>query len=415
MAIVQPFKGLRPNPAHAQQLATLPYDVVDSDEARELAKDNPFSFWHITKPEIDLPPEIDPYSDEVYRKGAENFSRFRREAVLLEEPESCFYLYQQIMGDHVQTGYVGCVSVDEYLAGIIKKHEHTRPDKVKDRVRLMEALNAQTGPVFLAYRQNPEMKRLTEEMLDKSLPLYDFVSFYNVRHRFFKIDYPPFNDLIREAFARIPALYIADGHHRSEAAAEFCLQKRRELGKYSGKEEFNYFLAVIFPHSDLQILPYNRVVKDLMGRSPEAFLQELERSFSVEPLSARVESVPAPQQFGLYLAGRWYLLRFKKPEKTADDVIARLDVSILQNYVLQPLLGINDPRTDKRIHFIGGIRGAQELERLVDSGEFAAAFSLYPTRIEQVMDVADAGQVMPPKSTWFEPKLLSGFVTHLLD
>lgn len=414
MATVLPFRGLRPNPAHASQVATLPYDVVDSEEAHELSQDNPYSFWHVTKPEIDLPPGTDPYSDAVYRKGAENLKRFRRENILLPELDLSFYLYQQTMGDHVQTGYVACVSVDEYLAKIIKKHEHTRPEKVNDRVKNMEALNAQPGPVFLAYRQTSEMADLTTMLLDKSLLVYDFVSFYGVGHRFFKIDYQPFNLLIQEAFQQLPALYIADGHHRSEGAAEFCLKKRRGLGHYTGKEEFNSFLSVIFPHTDLKILPYNRVIKDLHGHSPEAFLQALQPRFEVQTVGSAFHGVPAPRQFGLYLNGTWHLLITKEQAVNTRDVIDSLDVSILQNNVLQPLLGIGDPRTDKRINFVGGIRGDDELKRLVDGG-YAAAFSLFPTRMEQVMDVADSGQVMPPKSTWFEPKLLSGMVIHLLD
>ncbi len=413
MATVLPFRGLRPNPAHVEQLAALPYDVVDSEEARQLAEGNSYSFWHITKPEIDLPPDIDPYSDAVYQKGAENLARFRREHILLQDQEPFFYLYQQIMGNHVQTGYAAVVSVDEYAAGIIKKHENTRPEKVRDRVRLMETLNAQTGPVFLAYRQTAEMERLTAEMLDKSLPLYDFVSFYGVRHRFFKIDHRPYCEMVQEAFRRLSALYIADGHHRSEGAAELCFKKRRERGTYSGREPFNFFLSVIFPHTDLQILPYNRVVKDLNGRTAEQFMEALRSAFDIFPAADAFKGVQEPRRFGLYLGGRWYLLQPKEPP--AGDAVEQLDVSILQNRVLQPLLGINDPRTDKRIAFIGGIRGTEELERLVDGGEYAAAFALYPTQMEQVMAVADSGNVMPPKSTWFEPKLLSGLVTHLLE
>ncbi|RPI03819.1 MAG: DUF1015 domain-containing protein [Calditrichaeota bacterium] len=413
MANIRPFTGLRPNPALADKVAALPYDVIDSEEARELAKDNPYSFWHITKPEIDLPVGTDIHSAEVYKKGAENLRAFRREHILLKDSESCFYLYQQIMGDHTQTGFVACASVDEYINGFIKKHEHTRPDKVQDRVDLMKELDAQTGPVFLAYRQTNAMAELLEMLLDKSKLENDFVSYYQVRHRFFRIDYAPFNQMVRDAFTNIPALYIADGHHRSESAAVLSQEMRRKSPDYSGNEEYHYFLTVIFPHSELKILPYNRVVKDLNGLSEQEFLHRLAVHFSIEPIKSSNIEIKSPQQFGLYLGHSWYLLKLRADQILPQDAINRLDVSVLQNLVLAPILGIDNPRTDKRIHFIGGIRGNEELVRLVDQGTFAAAFAMFPTSMEQVMAVADTSEVMPPKSTWFEPKLLSGLVTHL--
>lgn len=414
MATVIPFRGLRPNPTLVTNVASPPYDVLDSEEARDLAHENPHSFLHVIKPEIDLPPDTDPYEDSVYEKGAENLQQFRNNYVLLQDEEPCFYLYQQIMGDHVQIGFVGCASVDDYMQGTIKKHEHTRPVKVNDRVKLMRALNAQTGPVFLAYRQEPDMAELVDTLLQKSLKVYDFTSFYDVRHIFYKVDDAGLNQRIQTAFAERPALYIADGHHRSEGASVFCQQKRQEVEDYDGSEAFNYFLTVIFPHNDLYIFPYNRVVKDLNGLSTQEFLNKLSHAFQVEK-TENFAGVSIPKTYGLYVDNSWYVLSAKYESYDDTDAVKRLDVAILQHQVLGPILNIEDPRTDKRIDFIGGIKGDAELKKLVDSGKYKVAFSLYPTRMEDVMDVADAGEVMPPKSTWFEPKLLSGLVTHLLD
>ncbi len=412
MATVLPFRALRPNPALVDKVASLPYDVLSSKEAQHLAHDNPHSFLHIIKPEIDVAPDVSPYSDAVYQQGTRALKAFIDDYILLPDEDPCYYLYQQIMGEHVQTGFVGIASVEEYDQGIIKKHEHTRPEKVKDRLRLMTALNAQTGPVFLAYRQTENMAKLMTMLLQKSLKVYDFTSFHDVHHIFYKVDYQPYNELIRNAFAALPSLYIADGHHRSETASVLCAQKRKEFNNVTGDEPFNYFLTVTFPHSDLLVLPYNRAVKDLNGHSKQDFLSKIEAKFDITAAS-QFAGVNERKTFGMYFDGSWYLLKIKE-HFVAADAVKSLDVSILQDNLLFPILNIDDPRTNDRIDFIGGIRGDHELERLVDSGEYAVAFSLYPTSMQQVMDVADAGYVMPPKSTWFEPKLLSGLAVHLL-
>ncbi len=412
MATILPFRALRPNPTLVEKVASLPYDVLNTEEAREIAHNNPHSFLHVIKPEIDLAPDIDHYADQVYAQGAQNLQRFINDYILLHELDPCYYLYQQILGEHVQTGFVGLASVDEYDNGIVKKHEHTRPEKVGDRVRLMNALNAQTGPVFLAYRQTEEMATLVKMLLQKSLKVYDFTSFHDVHHIFYKVDYQPYNELIKNAFTKLPALYIADGHHRSESASTLCRQRREKTSNYTGDEPFNYFLTVTFPDSDLLILPYNRVVQDLNGYSKKDFLYKVEEKFEVTQID-KFSGVQEPQSYGMYIDGTWFELKAKSAFIEADAVKS-LDVSILQDNLLYPILNIDDPRTNARIDFIGGIRGDKELERLVNSGHYAVAFSLFPTSMQQVMDVADAGSVMPPKSTWFEPKLLSGMATHLL-
>ncbi len=413
MARIVPFRGLRPNPAIVKTVASPPYDVLDSREARDIAQNVPESFLHIIKPEIDLPEDVDPYGDVVYQRAAENLDRFIDEYILLREMAPCFYLYQQIWHDHVQTGVVACASVDEYMQGKIKKHEYTRPAKVRDRVQLMKTVQAQTGPVFLAYRQTEALAELLPMLLEKGQLVNDFVSFNDVRHRFLKIDYKPFERRLQQAFAEVPALYIADGHHRSETAAEYCNMMREQNPDHTGQESYNYFLSVIFPASDLKVLPYNRVVRDLNGHTESEFFEKLEPLFDIEILPAFRE--PSKTEFNLYISNQWYRLRTHTDLIPEDDPVQSLDVALLQNHVLRPLLGIDDPRTDERIDFIGGIRGHQQLEQLVNSGDYAVAFSLHPTSMQQVMDVADAGEVMPPKSTWFEPKLLSGMAVHVLD
>ena len=414
MATFLPFRALCPNPALVAEIASPPYDVLNSQEARNLATNNPHSFLHIIKPEIDLPEDVNHYSDKVYDMGAKNLRQFINDYKLLQEKEPRYFLYQQIMGEHVQTGFVGLASVDEYDRGIIKKHEHTRPEKVNDRVRLMSALNAQTGPVFLAFRQNKKMADLMQLLLNKSAKMYDFVSFHDVRHIFYRIDYAPFNDKIQQAFAELPALYIADGHHRSEGASAFCRQRREANRDFAGNELLNYFLTVTFPDTDLLILSYNRVVRDLNGLSEKTFLDKIAERFDMTTQND-FAGVKTSKTFGMYVGSQWYELKAKSEFVDDSDAVKSLDVAILQENVLSPLLNIADPRTNERIDFIGGIRGDQELQRLVDSGDYAVAFSLFPTSMQQVMAVADAGRVMPPKSTWFEPKLLSGLATHLLE
>ncbi len=417
MATVKPFRGLRPVPDKVAEVASPPYDVLSSTEARERAKDNPLSFLHVVKPEIDLDPAIDAHDPRVYKKGAENLERLRRKGVLIRDEKPCFYIYKLRMGSREQIGLVATASVDEYNNNIIKKHEFTRPDKEQDRVNHIDHLNAQTGPVFLTYRSNETVNSLMAEGMQKE-PVYDFTGEYDVQHTLYVVDDAELIQAIAEAFSAIDALYVADGHHRSAAASRVQEARKAEIPNYSGEEEFNYFLTVIFPDAQMHILDYNRTVKDLAGLSQDSFLAAISESFTVQILEGDGEQAYAPQHFhtfGMYLSRKWYKLTAKENSYNRDDPIEQLDVSILQNNLLTPILNIKDPRTDDRINFVGGIRGLSELEKLVDSGAYAVAFSLYPTSIEQLLSVADAGKVMPPKSTWFEPKLRSGVVIHLLD
>lgn len=404
MATIKPFAALRPKPELAAQICELPYDVMSSDEARVLAAGNPLSFLHVSKPEIDLPPDTDIYSDAVYAKGRENFERLIAQGALRQDDQPCFYLYRQVMGTHAQVGLVAAASCQEYLDGSIKKHEFTRPDKEDDRVRHIEALNSQTGPVFLTYRAVPALNDLFEKVTAGTADV-DFTAPDGVRHTAWVIRGAATIAQIEAAFADVPFLYIADGHHRSAAAGR-VFQSRRGAG-HSAR-----FLTVIFPHDQMQILAYNRVLKDLNGRSPETLLQELERVFTIKPGTSQPPA--AKHSLGLYLAGRWYQLTFRPELTQAANPVDQLDVSILQQQVLAPLFGIDDPRTSKRISFVGGIRGAAELEKLVNSGEFACAFAMFPTSIVDLMTIADAGGIMPPKSTWFEPKLRDAMFCHLI-
>ncbi len=404
MATLKPFAALRPQPELAAQICELPYDVMSSDEARLLAAGNPLSFLHVSKPEIDLPPTTDIYAPEVYAQGRENFRRLINQGALRQDAQPAYYLYRQVMGPHSQVGLVAAASCAEYLSGIIKKHELTRPDKEDDRVRHIEALDSQTGPVFLTYRAT---KALDEFVARRTAakPEVDFTGKDGVRHSSWTVSYAAGIQFIAEQFAGIPALYIAVGHHRSAAAAR-VYQSRAGAG-HSGS-----FLAVIFPHNQMQILPYNRVLKDLNGLSPEQLRPKLEIIFTLQTNGA---ARPARKhELGLFLNGRWHTLTFRPEFTTTSDPIEKLDVTLLQKLVLDPIFGINDPRTSKRINFVGGIRGTAELEKLVDSGEYACAFSMYPTSIEDLMTIADAGGIMPPKSTWFEPKLRDAMFCHLL-
>lgn len=402
MATLKPFPALLPKPDLAARICELPYDVMSSEEARTLAAGNPLSFLHVSKPEIDLPPGTDLYSPAVYAKGRENFDRLIADGALAHDSQPCFYLYRQVMGTHAQVGIVAAASCQEYLDGIIKKHEFTRPDKEDDRVRHIETLDSQTGPVFLTYRAQADLDAFVARQTAKA-PYVDFTAPDQVRHTSWRLTDPADIRFVAEAFARIPCLYIADGHHRSAAAGR-VFQARKGAGSSAG------FLAVIFPHNQMQILPYNRVLKDLNGLTPEGLLARLGTLFTVEP-----GSKPRPtskHEVALYLAGRWTTLRFRPELTAAPGAIDRLDVTLLQNHVLAPVLGIDDPRTSKRIQFVGGIRGTAELEKLVDSGEFACAFSMFPTSIEDLMSIADANGIMPPKSTWFEPKLRDAMFCH---
>ncbi len=415
MVTVRPFKALRPKKDLAEKVASPPYDVLNREEALEMAKNNPYSFLHVNKPEIDLPPDINPYDEAVYRKGAENLQRLINEGVLQQDDKPRFYIYKQVMGDHQQVGLVACASVAEYEKDIIKKHELTRQEKEDDRVNHILHLNAQVGPVFLTYQAKEEINRLIQQAMQAE-PEYDFTSDDGVRHTVWVVEDAELIRKIQEAFQSVDVLYVADGHHRSAAAMRVKQLKQKENPQHTGEEEYNFFLTVIFPHNQMQILDYNRVVKDLNGLSEEEFLNKIGEKFEVKPLPAGRQFKPdRPHTFGMYLKGRWYKLTARPGTFNPDDPVGRLDVTILQKNVLEPILGITDPRKDKRIDFVGGIRGLQELEKRVNSGDWAVAFALYPTSIEDLMAIADAGKIMPPKSTWFEPKLKSGLFVHLLD
>jgi uncharacterized protein (DUF1015 family) len=404
MATVKPFAALRPKPELASRICELPYDVMSSDEARQMADGNPLSFLHVSKPEIDLPPGTDHYSPAVYAKGRENFQKLIADGALKQDKQPAFYLYRQIMGQHSQIGLVAAASCDEYLRGIIKKHELTRPDKEDDRVRHIESLNSQTGPVFITYRAVPALDALfAKKVADK--PDVDFTGQDGVRHTSWAISDNAAIETIVAEFVKIPNLYIADGHHRS-AAASRVFQSRQGAGHSST------FLTVIFPHSQMQILPYNRVLKDLNGLSPSQLLAKLEAVFTIA--SGGSPTPVAKHDLSLFLGGQWLSLKFRPQITATTDPIESLDVTLLQKHVLAPLFGIDDPRTSKRINFVGGIRGTAELEKLVNSGDYACAFSMFPTSIEDLMAIADAGGIMPPKSTWFEPKLRDAMFCHLI-
>jgi uncharacterized protein (DUF1015 family) len=412
MAHIEPFRAYRPRPDVAEKVASPPYDVLSSDEARTMVEGNPLSFLHVVKPEIDLPVGTDPYAATVYAKGAENLKRLISEGVLHQEERPALYLYRQVMGEHVQTGLVAGASVDEYEADKIKKHEHTRPKKEDDRTRHIDALDANTGPVFLTYRAKPEIDKLVERLTGAE-PNYDFVAPDGIRHVLWVVGEGADRDAIIAEFAKVPELYVADGHHRSAAATRIRAQRKAANSGHSGKEAYNYFLTVIFPDDQMLILDYNRVVRDLNGLNEADFLAKIGAAFEVSPTDT-----PSPKEarsFGMYLGGKWYRLRAREGSYPADDPVARLDVAILQNNLLAPILGIGDPRSDERIDFVGGIRGTAELEKRVDSGKDTVAFAMFPTSITDLFAVADAGEVMPPKSTWFEPKLRSGLIVRPLS
>jgi uncharacterized protein (DUF1015 family) len=404
MATLKPFAALRPKTELAAQICELPYDVMSSDEAREIAAGNPLSFLHVSKPEIDLPPGMDIYSPEVYAKGKENFQKLISQGALKQDAQPNFYLYRQIMGKHSQVGLVTAASCEEYLRGIIKKHELTRPDKEDDRVRHIETLNSQTGPVFLTYRANDTLDKFVAQKIFEK-PEIDFVAEDGVRHSSWNISSADEIKFIETQFAQIPFLYIADGHHRSAAAVR-VFRSRKGAGQ-SGQ-----FLAVIFPHNQMQILPYNRVLKDLNGHSPEQLLEKLESVFIISKNGSAMSKLK--HELGFYFQGTWQTLSFREDFLQSKDAIENLDVTLLQKHVLAPVFGIDDPRTSKKINFVGGIRGTGELEKLVDGGEYACAFSMYPTSIEDLMSIADAGGIMPPKSTWFEPKLRDAMFCHMI-
>jgi len=413
MTLIRPFAGLRPAADRAADVAAPPYDVLNTEEARARAAGKPWSFLHISKPEIDLPVGTDPYSDEVYAKARENFDRMCEKGILLQDPQPAYYLYELTMGNHTQTGLVAAASVADYDTNRIRKHEFTRPDKEDDRVRQVSVLSAQTGPVFLTYRHHPEIDAIVKRVTAGSAEV-DVTADDGVRHRLWTVTEAADINAITGVFDAMDCLYIADGHHRSAAASRVAAQRKADNPDHTGDEPYNYFLSVIFPDNQMQILDYNRVVKDLRGLEPEQFVAAVKNDFDVAVEDQPVKPTQA-HEFGMYLKGQWYRLKIKDALIPKDDPVARLDVSLLASHLIGPLLGVEDPRRDKRIDFVGGIRGLKELEKRVDSGEMAVAFSLYPTSLADLMAVADAGEVMPPKSTWFEPKLADGLVSHLID
>ncbi len=412
MAVIRKFKAIRPTSEMAEAVAALPYDVVNSEEAREMTKDKPYSFLHVDKAEIDLPVDTDIYSPQVYAKAKENLDKLVSDGILVQDNKPMLYVYELTMDGRSQTGLVACTSIDEYLNGIIKKHELTREDKEQDRIRHVDICNANTGPIFLAYRTVDEISAIIENV-KKNASVYDFTAEDGIKHRAWVIDNDETANKLIELFKAVPNLYIADGHHRNASAAKVGLKRRAEHPDYTGDEEFNYYLAVIFPSDQLKIMDYNRVVKDLNGMTSEEFMNKLAEKFDIHEADGRAK--PEKQyDFGMYLDKKWYMLTAKENLRV-NDAVAGLDVSILQDNVLIPILGIGDIRTDKRIDFVGGIRGLGELERRVDSGEMKVAFAMYPTSIDQLMTIADENKIMPPKSTWFEPKLRSGLFIHSLD
>jgi uncharacterized protein (DUF1015 family) len=402
-----PFRALRPAPGVADRLASVPYDVVDTAEARALGAGNPDSFLHVSRPEIDFPDNTDPHADAVYARGVAALRGLIERGRLVREAAPRYYVYRQVMGAHSQTGVVACCHIDDYANDIIRKHEKTRQDKEDDRTRHALTLNANSGPVFLAYRDTPVLNTLMDGATGMS-PLYDFTASDRIRHTVWRVEGDA--RAWTAAFDQVPVAYVADGHHRAKAAFRAGAERRAANPGHTGQEEYNWFLAVLFPQSHLRILPYNRCVADLNGLTPDAFLKRVGEAFAVTSIDKPAPA--APRQAHMYLAGRWHQLAWAPFQA---DPVAVLDVSVLQDRLLQPILGIDDPRTSGRIAFVGGIRGTGELVRRVDEGRDAVAFSMFPCAVQQMMDIADAGQIMPPKSTWFEPKLRSGLLVHELD
>ena len=409
MTKVKAFRAWRPAAGNAEKIAALPYDVMSSDEARVMVKDKPLSFLHVDKAEIDLDPSVNIYDDAVYEKARTNLMELKSSGSMKKDEKDCYYIYRLTMDGRAQTGIVACPSVDDYQKDIIKKHELTRADKEADRIRHVDTLDANTGPIFLTHRPDTELSAITKEWMAGHGGIFSFTS-DSIKHEGWIVDDEATIEKIASCFKRIPALYIADGHHRCASAVRVAEKRRAANPTYTGDEEFNYFLAVIFPSDELTIFDYNRVVKDLNGLSEAEFFDKIRASFDVE----KAEGVVKPKvkhEFGLFINGAWHRLRAKGGIWNDKDPVERLDVSILQNHLLSPILGIDDPRTNKRVDFVGGIRGLGELEKRVKK-DMAVALSMYPTTLDDLMDIADSGKIMPPKSTWFEPKLLSGLFIH---
>lgn len=409
MSDIRPFCAVRPNETFASKIAALPYDVYTRKEAKKEVEKNPLSFLKIDRPETMFPDEMDMYAPKVYQKARKVLEEMIEKGEFIQDETPCYYLYELTRNGHRQTGIVACASIDDYFNGTIRKHENTREEKEQDRIRHVDTLDTQTGPIFLAYRLDAVLKEIIEETKRKA-PVYDFISEDKITHRVWVIDESEMMERIQQCFVKINKIYIADGHHRAASAIKVGCKRRKEHPGYTGEEEFNYFLCTLFAEEELEILDYNRVVKDLNGLSEIEFLEKIKESFEVEEAE---ESPYAPKQkkeFGMYLGKKWYKLQIKK-EQVSDDVVESLDVSILQNKLLKPILGIKEPGKDNRIIFVGGIRGLKELEHCVENG-FQVAFSMYPTSMQELFSVADAGRLMPPKSTWFEPKLRSGLFLH---
>jgi len=408
---IRSFKGLVPTQKNAPEVAAVPYDVVNREEAAALAKGKPFSLLHVDRAEIDLDPEIDPYSAPVYAKARENFDRLQKDGILVREGKPCMYLYRQIVSGHSQTGLVTVCHTEDYEKDIIKKHEKTRQDKEDDRTNLVDALNANTGPIFLTYRQRPGISALIESFMQAEKPINDFTAPDGVRHQLRRVSLGLCVSLTGLFESQVPCAYVADGHHRAASAFRVSKLRREANPNHTGEENYNWFLSVLFPGNELKILPYNRAVKDLNCNDREEFLKKVGEIFTIKPTT--LKSPTKPGQCCMYLKDQWYELTWEAAKDASP--IDQLDVSILQDRLLKPLLGIDDPRTSKRIDFIGGIRGTAELEKLVNSRDFSVAFSMFPTTVDQLMAISDVGQIMPPKSTWFEPKLRSGLFIHTLE
>lgn len=413
MATIKPFEAVRPKPEYAVEVVSLPYDVMNSAEAREMAEGNPKSFLHVSRAEIDFPEGTDEHTQPVYDKARDNFYKLMEQGILFQDAYPHLYIYSQTMVGRTQTGLVACSSVEDYFNDVIKKHELTRPEKEEDRIRHMETLQAHVGPIFLTYPKNKTVDEVVSEVVENAEPVYDVLTKDGIKHTVWLIcESEQIETLVSVFKTQIPFTYIADGHHRTASAAKVGLKMKQENPGHDGTEDYNFFLSVLFPDEQLQIMDYNRVVKDLHGLSEEEFIEKIKQSFDVSDAPSPAVKPQAIHQIEMYLSGKWYILT-AKPEIIKQDPIGVLDVSILEENILKPVLGIKDVRTDKRIDFVGGIRGLEELQRRVDSGEMKVAFALYPVSLKQLMDIADSGEIMPPKSTWFEPKLRDGFFSHL--
>ncbi|MBD7915543.1 DUF1015 domain-containing protein [Clostridium sp. Sa3CUN1] len=409
MAVIRPFKAIRPVKEFVDKIAALPYDVMNSEEAREMVKDNPYSFLHVDKAEVDLPLDVDVYDEKVYAKAKENLDKMIDAGLYMEDEKPNYYIYRQVMKGRSQTGFVACASIDDYSNNIIKKHELTREDKEIDRINHLYNCEAHTGPIFLTYREDKNISNIVNEWIKKE-PIYDFKAEDGVAHTIWIIDDEDTVNKLQELFKSVKYLYIADGHHRTASAAKVGHIKRAEKDSYTGEEEFNFFLSISYPDSELEVLDYNRTVKDLNGLSTEEFFKKIEEKFEVIESDEQVKP-KEKHTFGMYLEKQWYLLKAKSGIFNPEDPVDRLDVSILQNNLLRPILGIDNPRKSKRIKFIGGIRGLNELEKRANT-DMKVSFSMYPTTTEDIMAIADSGEIMPPKSTWFEPKPRSGLFIH---